>query len=233
MSVTTVVIADDEQLMLQALKVFVSAAHDLTVAGEAVNGVEAVERCAQLKPDIVLMDLQMPLLNGIDATRRIHATQPAVKIIAVTTFGTAKTVVPALRAGASGYLLKDTDPEALVQAIRDVRDGQNVLSAAVTSALVEAVRAQRGTTEDPPQLLHDDASAGLSVREMAVIKLLAKGLSNADIASELFLSEAAVKSRLSQITQKLGVSNRVQVLVRACELGLVQPRLRRSGEACA
>ncbi len=233
MSVTTVVIADDEQLMLQALKVFVSAAQDLTVVGEAVNGVEAVDRCAQLKPDIVLMDLQMPLLNGIDATRRIHATQPAVKIIAVTTFGTTKTVVPALRAGASGYLLKDTDPEALVQAIRDVRDGQNVLSAVVTSALVEAVRAHRGPAEHPPQLLHDDASAGLSGRELAVIKLLAQGLSNADIAAELFLSEAAVKSRLSQITQKLGVSNRVQVLVRACELGLVQPRLRRSGDAYA
>ncbi|MEP7160930.1 MAG: response regulator transcription factor [Dermatophilaceae bacterium] len=233
MSVTTVVIVDDEQLMLQALKMFVSAAPDLIVVGEAVNGVDAVERCAQLKPDIVLMDLQMPLLNGIDATRRIHATQPAVKIIAVTTFGTTETIVPALRAGASGYLLKDIEPEALVQAIRDVRDGQNVLSPAVTSDLVQAVRSHQGPPEHPLQLLDDGASEALSGRELAVVKLLAQGLSNADIAAELFLSEAAVKSRLSQLTQKFGVNNRVQVLVRACELGLVQPRLRRPGEAYA
>ncbi len=223
----TVLIVDDQQLMLQALKVFVSAAPDLTVVGEATNGVEAIERCAALQPDVVLMDLQMPVLNGVDATRRIHAAQPDVRVIAVTTFGTTDAVVAALRAGASGYLLKDTEPEALVAAIREVLDGRNVLHPAVTGALVEAVKAAPRSPVPPPAALDQDGPEGLNARDLAVIRLLAQGLSNAEIAAELFLSEAAVKSRLTQITHKLGVNNRVQVLVRACELDLVEPRLRR------
>ena len=130
MSPTRVVIADDQQLMLQALKVFVNAAEDMEVVGVATNGVQAIETTAKLNPDVVLMDLQMPVLNGIDATRRISTTQPEVKVIAVTTFAGPEAVVPALRAGAAGYLLKDSEPEVLVQAIRDVLEGRNVLSPA-------------------------------------------------------------------------------------------------------
>ena len=126
MSPIRVVIVDDQQLMLQALKVFVSAAQDMTVVGVAHNGVEAIEICAQLRPDVVLMDLQMPVLNGIDATRRVTATQPDVKVIAVTTFAGPEAVVPALRAGAAGYLIKDSEPELLVQSIRDVVEGRPV-----------------------------------------------------------------------------------------------------------
>ncbi|QQS02345.1 MAG: response regulator transcription factor [Austwickia sp.] len=228
MSPIRVVIVDDQQLMLQALKVFVSAAQDMTVVGVAHNGVEAIEICAQLRPDVVLMDLQMPVLNGIDATRRVTATQPDVKVIAVTTFAGPEAVVPALRAGAAGYLIKDSEPELLVQSIRDVVEGRNVLSPSVTAALVESVRAQSGAPGAAPrEVAPDGLVASLTEREFEVLQLLAEGLSNAEMASELYITESAVKSRVSQLTQKLSVESRVQVLVRACELGLVRPRLRR------
>lgn len=225
---TRVVIVDDQELMLQALKVFVARADDMTVAGVAHNGVEAIELCARLKPDVVLMDLQMPVLNGIDATRRITTTQPEVMVIAVTTFAGPEAVVPALRAGAAGYLLKDSEPDVLVQSIRDVLAGRNVLAPAVTAALVASVRTQPGAPgAAPPAVAPDGLVANLTKREIEVLQLLAEGLSNADMADELYISESAVKSRVSQLTQKLGVDSRVQVLVRASELGLVRPRLRR------
>lgn len=228
MSPTRVVIADDQQLMLQALKVFVSAAQDMEVVGVAMNGVQAIEASARLTPDVVLMDLQMPVLNGIDATRRITTTQPEVKVIAVTTFAGPEAVVPALRAGAAGYLLKDSEPEVLVQSIRDVLEGRNVLSPAVTAALVASVRAQGGPPgAAPPEVAPDGLVSALTGREFDVLQLLAEGLSNAEMATELHITESAVKSRISQLTQKLGVESRVQVLVRASELGLVRPRLRR------
>lgn len=227
MSPTTVVIVDDQQLMLQALKVFVSQAEDMTVVGEGRNGVEAIEVCARLKPDVVLMDLQMPVLNGIDATRRITATQPEVKVIAVTTFAGPEAVVPALRAGAAGYLLKDSDPEVLVGSIRDVVAGRNALSPAVTTALVDSVRTLPGAPGAAPVAVAPDGMvASITKRESEVLQLLAEGLSNGEMATELYITESAVKSRISQLTQKLGVESRVQVLVRACELGLVRPRLR-------
>lgn len=228
MSPTRVVIADDQQLMLQALKVFVNAAEDMEVVGVATNGVQAIETTAKLNPDVVLMDLQMPVLNGIDATRRISTTQPEVKVIAVTTFAGPEAVVPALRAGAAGYLLKDSEPEVLVQAIRDVLEGRNVLSPAVTAALVASVRAQNGPPgAAPPEVAPDGLVSNVTGREFEVLQLLAEGLSNAEMAAELHITESAVKSRVSQLTQKLGVDSRVQVLVRASELGLVRPRLRR------
>ena len=228
MSPTRVVIVDDQQLMLQALKVFVSQADDMEVVGVAHNGVEAIEQTARLRPDVVLMDLQMPVLNGIDATRRITMTLPTVKVIAVTTFAGPEAVVPALRAGASGYLLKDSDPEVLVQSIRDVLHGRNVLSPGVMAALVESVRAQPGAPGAAPRdVAPGGLVASLTRREIEVLELLAEGLSNAEMAEELYITESAVKSRISQLTQKLGVDSRVQVLVRASELGLVRPRLRR------
>lgn len=223
-----VVIADDQQLMLQALKVFVSQADDMTVVGVAANGVQAIERCLERKPDVVLMDLQMPILNGIDATRRIMATLPQTKVIAVTTFAGPEAVVPALRAGAVGYLLKDSEPDVLVQSIRDVLDGGNVLSPAVTAALVESVRTQPGPPGAAPrEVAPDGLVSSLTNREFQVLELLAEGLSNAEMADELRITESAVKSRITQLTHKLGVESRVQVLVRASELGLVRPKLRR------
>lgn len=228
MSTTRVVIVDDQELMLQALKVFVSQAPDMTVVGEAHNGVDAIDACARLRPDVVLMDLQMPYLNGIDATRRIMAEWPQTKVVAVTTFAGPDAVVPALRAGAAGYLLKDSDPQTLVQAVRDVAQGRNVLAPAVTDALIHSIRAQPGPAGPAPaQVAPEGLGATLTSREFAVIELIAQGLTNAEIAAELLISESAVKSRVSGLTSKLGVDSRVQVLVRACELGLVTPRLRR------
>lgn len=224
---TRVVIVDDQQLMLQALKVFVDQADDMTVVGEAHNGLEAVDICAQLHPDVVLMDLQMPKLNGIDATRKIVSSYPGIKVIAVTTFAGAEAVVPALRAGAVGYLLKDSDPQTLVASIRDVLAGRNVLSPAVTNALVESVRTTPGLGgAAPSEVAPDGVLASLKERELEVLALLAEGLSNAEMAAELFITESAVKSRISNLTHKMGVESRVQVLIRACELGLVRPQLR-------
>ncbi|GAB78675.1 two component transcriptional regulator, LuxR family [Austwickia chelonae] len=229
MTTTQVLIVDDQELMLQALKVFVGQAEDMTVVGDARNGVEAVERCRELRPDVVLMDLHMPLLNGVDATRRILAEQPRIKVIAVTTFAGPEAIVPALCAGASGYLLKDSEPELLVRSIREVIAGHNALSPAITAALVDSLRHSPDPRRHlPARIAPDSPAAMLTPREREALDLLAEGMSNAEISAELYISEAAVKSRLGTLAQKLGVSSRVQILVHACELGLVQPRLRRT-----
>ncbi|MDO5697922.1 MAG: response regulator transcription factor [Dermatophilus congolensis] len=216
-----VLVADDQQLMLSALRLFVEAAPDMEVVGEAANGAVAVRQCAALAPDVVLMDMQMPVMDGIEATRIITGEFPATKVIAVTTFATAETVVPALRAGASGYIVKDTAPAELVQAIRDVMEGHAALSPSLTGALVQAIKASpsRESARSAPNSL-------LTEREFEVVDQLAQGLGNAEIAETLFVSQATVKARLASAMAKLGVTSRVQLVVRACELGLVQPRLR-------
>lgn len=220
-----ILIADDEALMAQGLKLFIELADDLEVVGLASDGLDAVHLCTRLAPHVVLMDLSMPVLDGVAATRRIRAEHPAIKIVIVTTFATTQAVVPALRAGADGYLLKDSRPEQLVAAVRDVIAGRNPLSPQITGALLEEFRRHPARADPIAPLLNPDVPS-LTERDREVLDLLAQGLTNGEMARELVITEAAVKSRLTQLTGKFGVSSRVQLLVRACELGVVQPRLR-------
>ncbi|MDO5712029.1 MAG: response regulator transcription factor [Micrococcales bacterium] len=222
-----IVVVDDESLMAGALKLFLELADDLKVVGIASNGLQAVSLCKQLRPDVVLMDLQMPVLDGVSATRRITAEHPQIKVVVVTTFASPEAVVPALRAGASGYLLKDSRPEEVVAAVHDVIQGRSPMSPKITGALIETIR--HGDPPSPPLI-----APTLSARDREVLDRLAQGLGNTDMARELHITESAVKSRIAQLMSKFEVASRVQVLIRACELGLVRPHLRsRTGEASA
>jgi len=215
---TRVLIADDEALMRKALKVFVDAAPDMEVVGEAADGIAAVHLASELQPDVVLMDIQMPRMDGVEATKGVIAASPRTRVVAVTTFSSQRYVVPALRAGASAYLVKDTEPAALVAAIRDALDGTCTLSPQVTAELVSSLR----ESPEPPVPVDLPEHERLSERELDVVRLLGQGLSNAEIAKELHLSEATVKTHLSNVMTKWGVRDRVQVLVRAARSGIVR-----------
>jgi len=213
-----VLIADDEALMRKALNVFVGSAPDMEVVGEAADGVAAVHLAAELQPDVVLMDIQMPRLDGVEATKGVLAASPRTRVVAVTTFSSKRYVVPALRAGASAYLVKDTEPAALVAAIRDALDGTCTLSPSVTEELVESVR----EAPEPSQPVAIPPLETLSERELDVVRLLGHGLSNAEIAGELHLSEATVKTHLGNVMAKWGVRDRVQTLIHAARTGIVR-----------
>ncbi|WP_279400453.1 response regulator transcription factor [Rathayibacter sp. VKM Ac-2927] len=211
-----VLIADDEALVRRAISVFVQGEAGMTVVGVAADGVEAVHLTSEIHPDVVLMDLQMPRLSGVDAIHRITAEQPRVRAIALTTFGTIEPVLAALNAGASGYLLKDTDPEDILSAIREIHAGGGVLSPRVTERLLASIR--------------DGAAVGgaamitlpeLSDRESEVLAELALGRSNIEIAAALHLSPGTIKGYLSSIMAKWGARDRVQVLVLAARAGLI------------
>lgn len=212
-----VIIVDDESLLRRALRVFVSAAEDIEVVGEAADGAEAVELVQTLTPDVVLMDVQMPVLDGASATRIITRDHPATKVLALTTFGSMDSILPMLHAGAGGYLLKDSEPEDIVAALRDVDRGLRVLSPSVASLLVSSV-AQSLPSNRPTNLTGSEL---LTPRERAIVVLLARGLSNAEMAKIQSVSEATVKSHLSNIMSKWSVRDRVQVLIRAVRAGIV------------
>ncbi|MCC5784168.1 MULTISPECIES: response regulator [Kocuria] len=214
-----VLIVDDQQLMLRALRVFIDAEEDLVVVGEARNGRAAVEQCRALRPDVVVMDLQMPVLDGIEATRAITHEHPEVKVLAVTTFHSEDWVIPALRAGASGYVVKDSEPHEIVGAVRSVLAGEAAISRRVAATLVRSVVAD----PEPAAPRPEDVAAveGLSAREREVVALLCEGLSNREIAAALFVSEPTVKSHLSHILTKMEVRDRVQVVIKAYRTGLV------------
>ncbi|MFC6356540.1 response regulator [Luethyella okanaganae] len=205
-----VLIADDEALVRHALRVFVNTGGDMTVVGEAVDGEEAVSAAERLLPDVVLMDLQMPHVSGIEATRRIATALPDVRVLAVTTFSTERHVVPALRAGASGYLVKDTDPDDILEAIREVRAGRSVISPRVTRDLILSLQADPGVTRGAMP-----APEALTPRELSIVQAIAQGRSNAEIARELHLAEPTIKANLGRVMSKWGVRDRVQVLIYA------------------
>ncbi len=212
-----VIVADDEALVRHALKVFIDATPDLELVGMATNGSEGVALCVEHKPDVALVDIQMPVLSGIDAAAQITKEAPETRVLALTTFSSERHVIAALRAGASGYLVKDTPPDEIVAAVRDVHEGRSVLSPRITQELIVAVR---DASDVGGRVVLGDAEA-LTDRELATVALLAEGKSNAEIAQAMFISEATVKSNLGRIMTKWGVRDRVQVLIRAVRLGLV------------
>jgi DNA-binding NarL/FixJ family response regulator len=214
-----VVLADDQALVRTGLRTILEDAGGFDVVGEASNGLEAVDAAAQLRPDVVLMDVRMPRLDGIAATKRIRATPDAPRVLVLTTFDLDEYVYAGLRAGASGFLLKDTLAPDLISAIRVVVAGESVVAPTATRRLVERF------LDTTPELDRARAQAltVLTDREREVLALIARGLSNAEIAAELYLSEGTVKTHVSHVLGKLSLRDRVQAVVLAYETGLVRP----------
>jgi DNA-binding NarL/FixJ family response regulator len=213
----TVLIVDDQALVRAGFRMILDAEEDIEVAGEAADGQEAVSEVQRLQPDVVLMDVRMPVLDGIEATRRLLADGGTeAKVVMLTTFDMDEYVYDALRAGASGFLLKDVPPEQLVAGIRAVARGDALLAPSVTRRVIEEfVRRPPSSVHTlPPEL------AELTARELEVLKLIARGLSNAEIAKELFVSETTVKTHVAHVLMKLDVRDRVQAVVLAYESGL-------------
>jgi DNA-binding NarL/FixJ family response regulator len=211
--VIRVLVADDQPLVRRGLRTILESEPDLEVVGEAADGAEAVARAERMAPDVVLMDVRMPGMDGLEATRRIE--EPAV--IVLTTFDHDEYLFEALRAGASGFLLKDAPPERIVEAIRTVHRGDALLAPEVTRRVIEEF-ATRGAAAGPPPGFDE-----LTAREVEVFGLLARGRSNGEIATDLFLSEATVKTHVGRILLKLGLRDRVEVVICAYESGLVVP----------
>ena len=216
---TTILIADDQALVRVGLRKILENEPELTVVGEAGDGDDAVAVARRLRPDVVLMDIRMPVLDGIEATRRIVRTQPGTRVLILTTFGLDTYVYDALRAGASGFMLKDAPPEEIAAAVRIVASGEALLAPAVTRAVIEEFARQ--PTVAPPTL--PPSLGELTPREREVLNLLARGLSNHEICERLVVSEATAKTHVARILQKLDLRDRVQAVIYAYETGLVAP----------
>ena len=213
-----VLVIDDDPLVREAYQAFFSHQEEFAVCGEARNGAEGVTAYASLQPDVVLMDLQMPVLSGIDATRQICDRWPEACVVAMTTFGTSEYVVAALRAGASGYLLKDVGGPALLAALRQALAGDMPLSSPVRRELVSSVVQDRSPDPGGP------VDVGLTPREHELLGWLAQGLNNQQIGAQMYVSEGSVKQYLLHIGRKLGVKSRTGILVRAIQVNAVDPR---------
>jgi DNA-binding NarL/FixJ family response regulator len=219
-----VVIADDQQLVRTGFRMILSAEDDLDVVGEAGDGLAAFDVVTRERPDVVLMDIRMPELDGIEATRRLLAAGSCARVLMLTTFDLNEYVYEALRAGASGFLLKDTPAEQLAEGVRVVARGDALLAPTVTRRLLDEFARGPGAAElgaaaaapEPPAVFD-----GLTAREMEVFRMLARGLSNAEIAAELVVSETTVKTHVARILMKLGLRDRVQAVVLAYETGVV------------
>jgi DNA-binding NarL/FixJ family response regulator len=217
---TSVLIADDQALVRVGLRKVLETEPELAVVGEAVNGEDAAAAARRLRPDIVLMDIRMPVLDGIEATRRIVRAYPDTRVLILTTFGLDTYVYDALRAGASGFMLKDAPPEEIVAAVRIVASGEALLAPAVTRAVIEEFVRRRPAVQPAPASVEE-----LTRREREVLDLLARGRSNAEICKQLVISEATAKTHVARILQKLDLRDRVQTVIYAYESGLVTPGL--------
>jgi DNA-binding NarL/FixJ family response regulator len=215
--VIRVVVSDDQDLVREGLRMMLEAEEGIDVVGEAANGREALDAARRLDPDVVLMDVRMPELDGIEATARLVAAGGRARVLVLTTFDLDEYVYRAMKAGTSGFLLKDATREQLAAAVRTVADGDALLAPAITRRLIEDF-----CHRPPPGPELPEAAAELSEREVEVLRLLARGLSNAEIAGELYLSEATVKSHVARVLQKLRLRDRVQAVVFAYESGVVR-----------
>ena len=211
-----VLVADDQSMVRAGFRMLLSGEEDIEVVAEASNGLEAIEKAERFDPTVVLMDIRMPELDGLEATRRILAADASARVLILTTFDLDEYVYEALKAGASGFVLKDDPPEQLLAAIRTVAAGDALLSPTVTKRVIsEYTRLPRATR---PKELDE-----LSERELDVFRLIAQGLSNAEIGERLFISETTVKTHVTHIFQKLGLRDRVQAVVLAYQAGVVEP----------
>ena len=219
---TTLLLCDDQALVRVGLRKILDAEDDLEVVGEAGDGEDAVTEARRLRPDIVLMDIRMPVLDGIEATRRITSAQPSTRVLVLTTFGLDGYVYDALRVGASGFMLKDAPPEEIVAAVRVVANGDALLAPAITRTVIEEFARRHPDAPSPP-LREPPALDELTPREREVLDLLARGLSNPEICDRLVVSEATTKTHVARILQKLGLRDRIQAVIYAYESGLVEP----------
>jgi DNA-binding NarL/FixJ family response regulator len=212
-----VLIADDQALVRSGFRLIIDARDDLEVVGEAEDGAEAVRLAAELDPDVILLDIRMPVLDGVEAARRIVESGSSTRILVLTTFDLDEYVYGAIRAGASGFLLKDVRPSDLVDAVRVVASGNALLGPAAVEKLVQRFSEERSV----------DAATieSLTEREAEILRLLANGLSNAEIAATLVVSETTVKTHVSNLLRKLGVRDRVQAVIAAYDAGIVRPRV--------
>ncbi|WP_416973721.1 response regulator [Streptomyces sp. 4F14] len=217
---TTVLIVDDQALQRLGFRMLLQAQSDMTVVDEAVNGGEAVRKAAELRPDVVLMDVRMPGMDGIEATRRIVESGGRSKVLVLTTFDLDEYAYDALRAGASGFFLKDARPDELVVGIRAVAAGDSVISPGITQRLIDTFtrRAPAGRGAE-----HEHRLAALSEREREVLAAVASGWTNTEIADRLHLAESTVKSHVSRVLAKIGARDRVQAVIFAYDAGVVRP----------
>ena len=213
-----ILIVDDQALVRGGFRLILDSQKDMQVVGEAENGRDAIDQAHSLTPDVVLMDIRMPVLDGIEATRRLLADGVRSRVLILTTFDADRYVYAAMKAGASGFLLKDVRPEQLADAVRVVAGGEALLAPVITRRLVEQF-----VRRPPPGSRTPEELAELTDRELEVLKLLAHGRSNTEIASALFVTDATVKTHVTHILSKLRVRDRVQAVVFAYECGLVQP----------
>jgi DNA-binding NarL/FixJ family response regulator len=219
---TGVLLADDQAMMRLAYRTIIDSQPDLHVIGEAANGRDAVEAASRLDPDVILMDVRMPHMDGVEATRQIIAARSDARIIILTTFDLDEYVFAALRAGASGFLLKDAHPTDLLSGIRAVASGDAVVAPSVTRRLLTSYAHRLPTPGQADPAQHSKLET-LTTRELEVLHEVARSLSNAEIAEKLFLSEATVKTHVGRILAKLGLRDRVQIVVFAYETGLITP----------
>ena len=216
---TRVLIADDQALVRVGLRKILEAEPETAVVGEAGDGEDAVTQARRLRPDVVLMDIRMPVLDGIEATRRIVGDRATTRVLILTTFGLDNYVYDALHAGASGFMLKDAPPEEIAAAVRIVASGEGLLAPAVTRAVIEEfAKRSPAPPSTPPRAVQE-----LTAREREILDLLVRGLSNPEICQRLVISEATAKTHVAHILQKLHLRDRVQVVIYAYETGLVAP----------